>query len=151
MRQEYGRLRWIKHFRWSYILMKQKIVSTLFFLTSIVIGLGAFGHASQWWKHVYPAIGGRITDSGMIHLLFAVWLFVSGCMLSFGLLLLWAWRRIRMGDRSLAFIPTVIGLFYVTTGVMSWIWVGRFFALFVVLGGLLLICTLAWNGDKART
>jgi hypothetical protein len=125
--------------------MKQRIFSFVFLVTSIVIGLGAFGHAEQWWKVVYPVLGNRVSDPRMLNMLLAVWLFVSGGMLSFGLVLIWTWLRIRKGDRGVAVIPIGIAVFYFIFGVLSWIYVGRFFALFAVLGISLFISTLVIN------
>ena len=125
--------------------MKQKIFSFVFLVTSIVIGLGAFGHAAQWWKVVYPVLGNRVSDPRMLNMLLAVWLFVSGGMLSFGLILIWTWLRIRKGDRGVVVIPIGIAVFYFIFGALSWIYVGRFFALFVVLSALLFISTLVLN------
>lgn len=121
--------------------MKNKLFSGIFLITSLLIGLGAFGHASQWWKHIYPVIGSGMADQHMLHLLLMVWLFVSACMLSFGSMLVWIWWRIKKGDRNLMFVPAIIGVLYLVTGVFSWFYVAPFFALFVVLGGLLLIST----------
>jgi hypothetical protein len=129
--------------------MKQKIFSFVFLATSVVIGLGAFGHAEQWWKVVYPVLGNRILDPRMLNMLLAVWLFVSGGMLSFGLVLIWAWLRIRKGDRGVVVIPIGIAVFYFIFGVLSWIYVGTFFALFVVLGTLLFISTLVLNAHRS--
>jgi hypothetical protein len=123
--------------------MKQKISSFVFVVTSIVIGLGAFGHAEQWWKVVYPVIGNRIANPRMLNMLLAVWLFVSGGMLSFGLVLIWSWLRIRNGDRGVLVIPIGISVFYFVFGVLSWIYVGSFFALFVALAIFLFISALA--------
>jgi hypothetical protein len=125
--------------------MKQKIFSFVFLVTSIVIGLGAFGHAEQWWKVVYPVLGNRVSDPRMLNMLLAVWLFVSGGMLSFGLVLIWTWLRIRKGDRGVAVIPIGIAVFYFIFGVLSWIYVGTFFALFVALSTSLFISTLVLN------
>jgi hypothetical protein len=125
--------------------MKQRIFSFVFLVTSIVIGLCAFGHAEQWWKVVYPVLGNRVSDPRMLNMLLAVWLFVSGGMLSFGLVLIWTWLRIRKGDRGVAVIPIGIAVFYFIFGVLSWIYVGRFFALFVVLSISLFISTLVIN------
>src|ERR1700728_2851317 len=129
--------------------MKQRIFSFVFLVTSIVIGLGAFGHAGQWWKVVYPVLGNRVSDPRMLNMLLAVWLFVSGSMLSFGLVLIWTWLQIRKGDRGVAVIPIGIAVFYFIFGVLSWIYVGRFFALFVVLGTLLFISTLVLNAHRS--
>ena len=74
--------------------------SLVFLLTAISIALGAFGHGSQWPKHVRADVAGLAPDT--IRLLALVWYWVSGTMLVFGLLLLWAWWRLRQGDRSLS-------------------------------------------------
>ena len=128
--------------------MKRKIFSVVFLGTSIVIGLGAFGHAAQWWQVVYPVLGNRVSDTRMLNMLLAVWLFVSGAMLSFGLVLIWTWLRIIKGDRGVVVIPIGIAVFYLIFGVLSWIYVGRFFALFVVLSTLLCISTLVLNARR---
>jgi len=125
--------------------MKQKIFSFVFLVTSIVIGLGAFGHAAQWWKVVYPVLGNRVSDPRMLNMLLAVWLFVSGGMLSFGLILIWTWLRIRKGDRGVVVIPIGIAVFYFIFRVLSWMYVDRFFTLFVILRTLLFISTLVLN------
>jgi hypothetical protein len=130
--------------------MKEKIFSFVFLVISIVIGLGAFGHAAQWWKIVYPVLGNRVSDPRLLNMLLAVWLFVSGGMLSFGLVLIWTWLRIRKGDRGVAVIPFGIAVFYFIFGVLSWIYVGKFFALFVALGTLLFISTLVLNVHRTE-
>jgi hypothetical protein len=122
--------------------VKQKIFSLVFVLTSIVIGLGAFGHAAQWWKVGYPLIGSRIANPRVLNMLLAVWMFVSGGMLSFGLVLLWSWRRIRHGDRGVVVIPIGISVFYLIFGVLSWLYVGPFYSLFVALAILLFMSGL---------
>jgi hypothetical protein len=55
----------------------------------------------------------------MLNMLLAVWLFVSGGMLSFGLVLMWTWLRIRKGDRGVVVIPIGIAVFYFIFGVLS--------------------------------
>jgi hypothetical protein len=131
--------------------MWRKIFSLVFVLTSIFIGLGAFGHAGQWWQVVYPVLGNRIPDARMLNMLLAVWLFVSGSMLVFGLALLWSWRRLRKSDPSVRMIPIGIAVFYLIFGVSAWIYVGGFFALFVVLGCLLLISTWGLSAPGTAT
>jgi hypothetical protein len=56
--------------------MKRKVSSLLFLLTAISIALGAFGHGSQWRKHVRAAVAGLAPDT--ISLLALVWYWVSG-------------------------------------------------------------------------
>jgi hypothetical protein len=131
--------------------VKQKIFSLVFVLTSIVIGLGAFGHAAQWWKVGYPLVGSRIANPRVLNMLLAVWLFVSGGMLSFGLVLLWSWRRIRHGDRGVVVIPIGISVFYFIFGVLSWLYVGPFYSLFVALAILLFMSGLVLSAGRAES
>lgn len=121
--------------------MLRRIISSLFLLTSLSVGLGAFGHAPQWGKHVLPALGS--VDAQLIKVLALVWYWVSGTMLVLGALLVWAWWRLRRGDRSLVGIPIVIGIFYFVEGLYGALRVEQFFLLFVVQAVLLF--GLSWG------
>jgi hypothetical protein len=121
--------------------MLRRTISGLFLLTSLSVGLGALGHGSQWGKHVLPALGS--VDAQLTKVLALVWYWVSGTMLVFGALLVWAWWRLRRGDRSLAGIPIVIGIFYLIEGLYGALGLGRFFLLFVVQA--LLLFALTWG------
>lgn len=120
--------------------MARKVFSALFLITSLIIGIGAFGHGHQWSSHV----SGMLTavDPKTVDLLEVIWLWVSGTMLMFGGLLLCCWWRLRRGDASLALIPWVVGGFYMLAGIVAALWVGPFFWLFPVLG--LLLWLSAW-------
>lgn len=120
--------------------MKSKLSSLLFMLTAISIGLGAFGHGSQWSKHVLPALTG--VQPEMRNLLALIWYWVSGTMLVFSILLVWIWWRIGRGDRNLLFVPWTIGAFYLIEGSYASIYLGPFFLLFIVQA--VLVCTMAW-------
>jgi len=126
--------------------MLRRIISSLFLLTSLSVGLSAFGHGPQWGKHVLPALGP--VDAQLVKVLALVWYWVSGTMLVFGALLVWAWWRLRRGDRSLVGIPIVIGIFYFVEGLYGALGVGRFFLLFVVQA--LLLCALTWGLVRTR-
>ena len=127
--------------------MSRKIFSALFLIVSLIVGLGAFGHAHQWTSHVAPMLGG--VDPKIISLLELIWLWTSGTMLVFGVLLLWCWLRLRRGDTSLAAVPWVMGGFYILAGTAGALEVAPFFWLFPVLGALLWLCT--WMLRLART
>jgi hypothetical protein len=121
--------------------MKRKLFSAVFFLTAISVWLGAFGHGSQWSKHVLPAVTG--VDAQMIKLLALIWHWVSGTMLVFGVLLIWTWWRLGRGDRNLLFIPWTIGIFYFVEGLYGAMHLGSFFLLFVAQA--VLLCASAWG------
>src|SRR5262245_13818549 len=76
----------------------------------------------------------------MHSMIYVVWYFVSGCMLAFGLTLLWAWQRLRRGDNGPWFAAVMIGVLYVGIGVFGLIYRhgDPFMAFFVVLGAVLL-------------
>jgi len=126
--------------------MLRKLSSAIFLLTACVIGLGALGHGSQWGRHVYAAVSG--VDPQVVELLKLIWFWVSGTMLVFGALLIWVWWRIRQGDRNLFFIPWAVGAFYLVEGMCGVLYLGAFFALFIVLA--VLLCASAWVLQRAR-
>jgi hypothetical protein len=115
--------------------MTRQLASALFLLSAITVGLGAFGHGHQWSAHVQPALGGL--DPQIVELLKLVWFWVSGAMLTFGVLLVWAWSRLRRGKTQSAVLPAVIGVFYCTEGIYGALYLGKFFLLFVVQAVLL--------------
>ena len=120
--------------------MKSKVASLIFLLTAISVGLGAFGHGSQWTRHVLPTVAGVPAD--MVALLALIWYWVSGTMLVFGVLLIWSWWRIGRGDRNLLFIPWTIAAFYLLEGLYAAVRLRPFFLLFVVQA--VLLAASAW-------
>ena len=67
--------------------MIKTLASTAFLLDSLVIGLGALGHGMQV-RHLHAAIDGYPIEADMHSMLYVVWFFVSGAMLTFGAVLL---------------------------------------------------------------
>jgi hypothetical protein len=119
--------------------MTRKLFSALFLIISLIVGLGGFGHAHQWSSRVAPTLGS--VDTHIFTLLEAIWYWVSGTMLVFGVLLVWCWLRLRRSDVSLAPVPWVAGGFYILVGSWAALSVEPFFWLFPVLGALLWLCT----------
>jgi hypothetical protein len=120
--------------------MARKFFSIVYLLTGIVIGLGAFGHGSNVRLLVAEFAKFPAFDPLLLSVLYAVWYFVSGCMLVFGAIVVWTWWRWRQGQRGIFFPADAIGAFYVLSGVAMVIGTGKpFFSLFVVLGALLLM------------
>jgi hypothetical protein len=120
--------------------MTRQLASALLLLTAISVGLGAFGHGHQWSVHVQPALRGL--DPQIVELLKLVWFWVSGAMFTFGVLLVWAWSRLRHGQTLAAVLPAVIGVFYCAEGIYGGLYLGKFFLLFVVQAVLLWVT--AW-------
>jgi hypothetical protein len=120
--------------------MTRQLASALFLLTGITVGLGAFGHGHQWSALVLPALHG--VDPQIVAVLKLVWFWVSGAMFTFGVLLVWAWSRLRRGKTQSAVLPAVIGVFYCAEGLYGGLYLGKFFLLFVVQAVLLWVT--AW-------
>jgi phosphotransferase system glucose/maltose/N-acetylglucosamine-specific IIC component len=124
--------------------MLRRLSSYVFLIVGILIGLGAFGHGSAV-KNVHAAIDRFPIDPNVSTMLYVVWYFVSGCMLLFGVTIVWSWFRSRAGDTGSLRVPILIGALYVAVGVGGMIYRhgDPFMATFIVLGGLLLASTLA--------
>ena len=120
--------------------MLRKLASLAFFVDSLIIGLGAFGHGSQA-RHLHAALDQFPINADVRSMIYVVWYFVSGCMLVFGVTLLWVWQRLRHGDDRLLFAALLIGVLYVGIGVFGLVYRhgDPFMGFFVVLGGVLLL------------
>ncbi len=119
--------------------MIARIASVAFLIDAIVIGLGAFGHGLEA-RHLHTAIDRFPIDANVHSMVYVVWYFVSGCMLAFGLMLIWAWRRIRAGDNHPLVLASLIGMLYIGIGGFGLVYRhgDPFMAFFVVLGVVLL-------------
>jgi hypothetical protein len=122
--------------------MLRKIASVLFLLTALVIALGGLGHDSHAARLAIE-LSKQPLDSHDVTVIILVWHFVSGCMIVFGALCVWAWWFARRGERGVFFVSDLIGLFYIVTGLLS-VWYSgiAFFWLFFALGALLIITSL---------
>lgn len=117
----------------------RRIASIVYLLTGIVIGLGAFGHGSNVHHLAAGFAQAPGFDPGMMLVVYAVWYFVSGCMLVFGAVVVWTWLRARRGERAAFFPSDAIGVLYAITGPATVLYTGKpFFWLFFALGVLLL-------------
>lgn len=94
-------------------------------------------------------MGRRALDAGLASLpidahtdklIYLVWYFCGGCMLVFGMLVIRAgWKAVR-GERGALFAASLVGIFYLLTGVLSLAYMREsFWSVFVVLGGLTLL------------
>jgi hypothetical protein len=121
-------------------VMLRKIASVVFLLDSVLIGLGAFGHGSQP-RHV-QAIDQFPIEADIHSMIYVVWYFLGGCMLTFGVTLVWVWHRVRIGDARPIVVAALIGVLYVGIGGFGLLYRhgDPFMALFVMLGAVLLAC-----------
>jgi hypothetical protein len=120
--------------------MLKTLASWIFLLDSIAITLGAFGHGFQA-RTVHATIDPFPIDQDVRSMIYVVWYFVSGCMLTFGVTLLWVWWKLRSGDGRFLFAANMIGVLYVGIGLFGLVYRSGdpFMAFFVVLGTLLLM------------
>ncbi|HZT04491.1 MAG TPA: hypothetical protein VFA39_19745 [Steroidobacteraceae bacterium] len=130
--------------------MTRKIASPALALTGLLISLGGFGHSFGGRKTLDIGLAGLALDAHTEKLIYLVWYFCGGCMLVFGLLVIAsAWRAWR-GDRTGLATATLIGVFYLLTGVLSLAYMKEaFWSVFVVLGGLALILSLTLRASLA--
>ena len=124
--------------------MMRKITSSVLALTGVVICLGAFGHSFMGRRSLDAGVARVALDAHTEKLIYLVWYFCGGCMLVFGLLVIAAAWRAWRGEKSGLFASGLIGLFYLLSGVLSLAYMREaFWSIFVVLGGLALISSLA--------
>jgi hypothetical protein len=132
--------------------MLKRLASVIFLLDSLLIGLGALGHGFQV-RHLHAVIDPFPIEPEMHEMLYVVWYFVSGCMVTFGATLIWVWQRQRIGDRQPLFAAFVIGLLYTGIGAFGLVYRhgDPFMAVFVVLGGVLLLSGYVLSASPIRS
>lgn len=120
--------------------MLRKLASALLALIGLLIALGAFGHSFMGRKALDAGLASLPLDAHTDKLIHLVWYFCGGCMLVFGVLVVWsAWKAMR-GEREALFASGLVGIFYLLTGVTSLAYMHEpFWGVFVVLGGLALV------------
>ena len=130
--------------------MTRKIASLALALTGLVICLGAFGHSFMGRRSLDIGLARVALDAHTERLIYLVWYFCGGCMLVFGLLVLaGAWRAWH-GRQNGLFASGLIGIFYLLTGALSLAYMKEaFWSIFVILGGLALILSLALRASPA--
>ncbi len=120
--------------------MFRKFASTLLALTGLLIGLGGFGHSFMGRKALDAGLASLPLDAHTDKLIYLVWYFCGGCMLVFGMLVVWsAWKAAR-GEGNPLFASGLVGVFYLLTGLASLATMREpFWSVFVILGALALL------------
>ena len=122
--------------------MLRKVYSVLYWIAALAIGLGAFGHGIGGANVLRAALATVALDPNIVGVLWIVWYFVSGSMLVFGGLALWAWFAARRG-RDVTVVPVSIGALYIVFGAAAFAYArDPFWIFFVVQGVMLLGATL---------
>jgi hypothetical protein len=123
--------------------MKRKLLSILLLLAGVVITLGGVGHSFGGVGQVQIALTDQSFQPDLVRLILVVWHFAGGSMAVLGLLVLWQWRELHRGRKAQPFVLYAIGLFYLAYGISAVLYTGAaFFAVFIVLGACVLLCTL---------
>lgn len=132
--------------------MKRTVATVLYWLATITITLGAYGHGFQGIKGVEAPIAASTLPRDTVRVIWIVWYFVSGAMLVFGILLIWAWPALKAGGNSRAGVTLTIGTFYIITGVACYLYSGRepFWLLFFFQGLFVVGSTIALQQSSAR-
>jgi len=122
--------------------MMRKFFSGVLLMVGIVIGLGAVGHTLAG-SQVHAALDKFPIDPNVGTMIYVVWYFVSCCMFFFGLTIIWIWYQLRSGDAEPLIVAVLIGVLYLGNGIGGMIYRhgDPFMGFFIVLGGLLLICS----------
>ena len=130
--------------------MKRTIAVACYWFAAISITLGAFGHGLVGVQPVRAAVAASTLAPDVVRVIWIVWYFVSGCMVAFGALLLWAWPGLESGASSRSGVALIIGVFYAITGVASYLYSGRdpFWLVFVILGLIVIGSTLLLVGSQ---
>ena len=130
--------------------MLRKLLSSALAVTGLLIGLGAFGHSFVGRKALDVGLAGFPLDAHTDKLIYLVWYFCGGCMLVFGLLVIWsAWQSMR-GRSGTLFVAGSIGIFYLLTGVLALAYMREpFWNVFIILGGFALLLSIALIWTRA--
>lgn len=131
--------------------MKARILTAIYWIIGLVIGLGAFGHGFVGVRPVRAALASVNLPSDIREVIWIVWYFVSGAMIVFGGLIIGAWFVARRGRPQALWVPIVIALFYLIFSILAYAYQNNpFWLLFAAEGALLLVATLGlWRETRS--
>jgi hypothetical protein len=130
--------------------LKRIIASVLYWLAASTIALGAFGHGFLGVRPVRAAVAASPLAPDIVHVLWIVWYFVSGSMLAFGAILLWAWPALRRGTSNRSGPVMIVGALYTITGIAAYAYSGHdpFWLMFLVQGVIVIGATMALQSPR---
>src|SRR5215471_16140951 len=120
------------------------IASVLYWLTAIVITLGAFGHGFVGVVPIRKAIEASALTPDVTRPIWIVWYGTSLSMIVYGAILFWAWPALHAGSSSRSVPALIVGVFYLLVGTGAYVYSQRdpFWLMFILLGGLAIATTL---------
>lgn len=123
--------------------MTRKIVTSALALTGLLICVGAIGHTFFGRRTLDIGLARVALDAHTEKLIYLVWYFCGGCMLVLGLLVIVGAWRAWLGEKTIVSASSLVGIFYLLTGVLSLASMREvFWSTFDVLGGLALVLSL---------
>ncbi|HUW54164.1 MAG TPA: hypothetical protein VMV99_12175 [Rhodanobacter sp.] len=124
--------------------MLRKFIASALAVTGLLIGFGAFGHSFMGRAALDAGLSGMPLDAHTDRLIYLVWYFCGGCMLVFGMLVVWSAWRAWSGEKDTLFASGLVGVFYLLTGLLALDYMREsFWSVFVILGGLATVCSVA--------
>jgi hypothetical protein len=128
--------------------MKTRILTAVYWIIGLLIGLGAFAHGFVGVKPVRAALAAVNLPADIREGIWIVWYYHSGAMIVFAVLIIGAWFAARRGRPHAFLAPIVIALFYIIYGIAAYAYQHNpFWLLPLVEGALLLAATLGLRGD----
>lgn len=132
--------------------MLRKVVVSILAVTGLLIGAGAFGHSFMGRAALDAGLAHLPLDAHTDHLIYLVWYFCGGCMLVFGMLVVWSAWRAWSGKKHTLFVSGIVGVFYLLTGILALAYMREpFWSVFVILGGLATLCSVALGILRTNT
>ena len=118
------------------------VLTAIYLAMALLMIAGAYGHGFLGRKSIDIELARYPIDEGVYTMLYVVWYFVSGCMLSFGIAAIWAWLQLRRGGQRAMFVVYLIALLYVASGIGGLVYRhgAAFHYVFIVQGALLGLC-----------
>jgi CHASE2 domain-containing sensor protein len=129
----------------------RRVFSALFLCVGVAIALGAYGHGFVGRLNIDRELDKFPIAASVYTMLYVVWYFVSGCMLLCGATVLWAWFQLQRGNRAAMPLVYLISALYLAVGIGGFVYRhgDPFMTVFITLGGLLLLSSLALDRPRA--
>lgn len=122
----------------------RRLLSIVLFAMGILIGLGGLAHSFLGRLAVDAEISKFPIAFDVNSMLYVVWYFVGGCMLFFGIIIVWACFRCWKGDATLLPVAGLIGGLYVAIGLGGFFYRHHdpFMLMFFAEGALVIVCSI---------
>ncbi|HEY0709851.1 MAG TPA: hypothetical protein VGG33_23765 [Polyangia bacterium] len=130
----------------------EKFASSALLVLGILLALGAYGHGFVGRLPIDAELAKHAIERDTFQMLYVVWHFVTGAMLLCGGALVWAWFRVRRGDRQPLFVVTLVGALYLAVGVGGIVYRNGdpFMMVFIIEGALVLLSAWALRAPRVE-